>query len=99
MTRPKPICDPGCHPVCIDTNNPEFWTGHAPTCPYFASGAPGRAYKPPKLTPRQRAWKRMVVEMGRKGGIASAKALTPGQRKARARNAVAARWSKLPSPR
>ena len=45
-------------------------------------------------TPRQRSWKRIVAEMGRKGGIASAKALTPEQRKARAQKAVAARWEK-----
>ena len=40
----------------------------------------------------------MVAEMGRKGGIASAKALTPEQRKARARKAVAARWAKRTAP-
>ena len=37
-----------------------------------------------KLTPRQRAYKRIVAEMGRKGGKASAAALTPEQRQARA---------------
>ena len=56
-----------------------------PTCDVIAEVA---------ATPRQRAWKRLVSEMGRKGGKASAAALTPAQRTARARNAVAARWSK-----
>ena len=46
------------------------------------------------MTPRQRAWKRLVAEMGRKGGKASAAALTPEQRSERARRAVTARWSK-----
>ena len=52
------------------------------------------AGKPAKLTPRQRAWKRLVSEMGRKGGKASAAALTKEQRTARARHAVAVRWKK-----
>lgn len=47
------------------------------------------------MTDRQReAWRRAISEMGRKGGKASAKALTPEQRTERARRAVAARWAK-----
>jgi hypothetical protein len=45
-------------------------------------------------TPKQRAWARLVSEMGRKGGKASAANLTPEQRTERARKAVAARWAK-----
>ena len=58
-------------------------------------GQVGSMTKQPKQpTPRQRAWARLVSEMGRKGGKASAKALTPEQRKERARKAGVARWSR-----
>ncbi len=46
------------------------------------------------MTPRQRAWAKLVSEMGRKGGMASAAKLTPEQRQERARKAVVARWSR-----
>jgi len=47
------------------------------------------------MTPRQlAAMKRLVSEMGRKGGLASAAKLTPEQRQERARKAVVARWSR-----
>ena len=40
-----------------------------------------------------------AVEFARKGGKASAKKLTPEQRREKARKAAQARWEKRPEPR
>jgi hypothetical protein len=47
------------------------------------------------MTPRKKK-NPAAVELGRRGGAARTKALTPEQREALARRAARARWSKKP---